>query len=295
MNRRHTIIVLTCAFYALQIGLLVYWHSLAASDMRAIDAFISLAIALILGVIDASVARYLLQALHRSETVYATDVSTRLERSLEGYRLAAERDEELMREVGYAVERELASAREALSQRRAADADNHIRASVDIASQTKPSYCDNVAIAAVLDSKARQCDEAGVGFDAKVDLPADLPLQDIEVAAIFFNLIDNALHEGEALLEESEEAVPTVTVRSKVQAGQLFIEVSNPFRTESGTIRNVRRNALTLRSESADEHGWGTSIVTTIARDHGGIAEFETHGKTFVATVMLPLPESSQS
>lgn len=311
MSRRRIIIVLTCSFYALQVGLLVCWHMLASVELRMVDALISVGIAAVLGIVDASAARYLLQALHRSETVYAADVSTRLERSLEGYRLVAEHDERLVQEVGRAVEKELLRARKALAQRRAAAVDEHLRTSVGIASLTRPPYCDNVAVSAVLDSKARQCEEAGVGFDAKVDVPADLALPDVEVAAVFFNLIDNALHECEALNERggdatsisaepnraadtSPEGAPAVSVRAKVQTGQLFVEVSNPCRTEGPTWRHAGRNvwqkAMRRRSDTSREHGWGTEIVSTIAREHSGIAEFETHDRTFVATVMIPLP-----
>lgn len=316
MSRRRLIIALTCAFYALQVSLLVYWHSLAVGDMRTLDTMISIATAFVLGLIDAGAARYLLQALHRSETTYVADVSTRLELSLEGYRSVAERDEQLAQEVAHAVEEELARARNALAQGRATAAEEHLRTSVDIASQVKPPYCDNVAVAAVLDSKARQCEEANVGFKAMVDVPAELDLPDVEVAAVFFNLTDNALHECEALRAEGvapddyggghdtvahspSRHIPTVSVRASVQAGHLFIEVSNPCRTNATVGNNGRdgipQSAFVRRVETHHEHGWGTSIVATIARDHGGLAEFDTHGATFVARVMIPLHVAESS
>ena len=306
MSRRRLIIALTCAFYALQLGLLMYRHSLAASDARSIDAFVSIGIAVVLGLIDANAARYLLGALNRSQTVYATDASARLERSLERYRLEAERDERFAQEVGRAVEEELSRARKAIAQGKSAEANGHIQASLGIASNMRPPYCDNVAVAAVLDSKNRQCEEADIDLDAKVDIPSELPLPEVEVAAVFFNLIDNAMHECEALKSEGVDKV-AISVRAGIQAGQLFIEVRNPCRVASkrkcgfdSVLRRrakgvandagVDQSAMLRRSDTSHEHGWGTNIVRTIARDHGGIVEYSRRDAIFTATVMIPLP-----
>jgi len=305
MSRRRLIIALTCAFYALQLGLLMYRHSLAASDARSIDAFASIGIAVVLCLIDANAARYLLGALNRSQTVYATDASARLERSLERYRLEAERDERFAQEVGRAVEEELSRARKAIAQGKSAEANGHIQASLGIASNTRPPYCDNVAVAAVLDSKNRQCEEADIDLDTRVDMPTKLPLPDVEVAAVFFNLIDNAMHECEALQLAGLDEV-AISVRARVQAGQLLIEVRNPCRVDSNSKRGlagvfrhramgsesdagVDQSAMIRRSETSHEHGWGTNIVRTIARDHGGVVDYSRHDATFTATVMIPL------
>ena len=288
MNRRRVIIALTCAFYALQLALLWYWHALAPEDSRTLDLVVTLAAAVGVAVIDAGVVQYLFAALQRAEAAYAADVSMQLERSLESYRVTTEREQTLAREVGRAVDEELARAREALNQGKAGDASAHLRQGLDIASQTRTVYCDNVPVAAVLETKERQCHEAGVGFEHHVKLPEELPLPDVEVAAVFFNLIDNALHECEAMLEGSEAGgLPTVRVSSMVQAGQLYVEVANPCRKEAAKARGAARRGGLLR-----EHGWGTDIVTNIARGHGGLTQFEERNGVFTATVMIPLPRS---
>lgn len=297
MNRRRIIIALTCAFYALQLVLLWYWHALAPEETRTLDLVITFAVAVGIAIIDAGVARYLFAALKRAEAAYAADVSEHLERSLESYRVTAEREQALARDVGRAVDHELARAREALDQGRAAEASAHLRQSLDIASKTRTVYCDNVAIAAVLETKERQCREAGVGFEHHVKLPGSLPLPEVEMAAVFFNLIDNALHECVAILAETAEVTersgkagdcPSVRVSSMVQAGQLYVEVDNPCRKEAAMARRAARRDDLLR-----EHGWGTDIVSHIAREHGGIVQFEESAGTFTATVMIPLPRGT--
>lgn len=284
MNRRRVIIVLTGVFYLLQLALIAYWHSLAEEGTRMLDLAISVGIAVVIGLIDAAVARYLLQALRRAETAYAADVSERLEQSLESYRVTAEREDALAQEVGSAVELELAAARRALAEGRVGDLDHHLQHGLDIASQTRASYCENVTVAAVLETKVRQCEEAGVRLVPQVVLPNELGLPDVDVAAVFFNLIDNALHECVALVAEGVDE-PTIVTKARVQAGQLFVSVENPCRADVDAHSKARAH----RAESGQLHGWGTEIVASIAQDHGGIAEFEAHDGTFVANVMIPL------
>lgn len=284
--RRRAIIALSLALYALQVSLIWQWYTLAPQGPDALDLAILLIVTLAVGIVDVGVVRYLFAALKRAEEAYAQGVNERLQHSLDDYRIAAKREEDLAREVSGTVSEELTRAREALSQGRTNDARGHLQQSLDIASQTKSAHtCSNVPVAAVLQSKARQCKAAGASLETHVTLPEELGLPDVEVAAVFFNLIDNALHECEALIAGDDTAAPTISVSSMVQAGQLYVEVENPCRMEA-------RGALSLarRRNPLSEHGWGTDIVAQIASDHGGIATFDAEGGVFVARVMIPLP-----
>lgn len=284
MNRRHVILALGVTLYVLQLGLLTYAHSLAAPALQSLDMVVSAAIALALGLADWYATHYLLQALDRIEQVYAQDVSQQLQQTLEHYRQLAEREEQRAREIGLGVEAELAKAREDLAAGHAEDATKHLWLGLDIASDMKRQPCANVTVAAIMEVKARECEEAGVRLDSKIDLPQELPLKNAEVASLLFNLIDNALNECKALLAENPTHQPEITLCGRIQAGQLFIQVRNPQRHHLAGEKRIR-----IRPQSESQHGWGTSIVQGVAQNHGGIAEFESAGDTFIATVMIPL------
>ena len=290
LSRRALIVVHTGLFYGLQLALLLYWHSLASNQMRGLDTLITVAIAVVLAVVDAGAARYLLQALKRSEQVYAAGVSASLEESLTSYRALAEQERALAEEVGRAVEQELSEARTALAAGDFAEVDTHLQTGLAEASRTHAPYCEHVAVAAVLETKVRQCNEAGVTLDPYVSLPEELTLPDVEVAALFFNLIDNALHECESLAADGAEDLH-IPVRGNVQAGQLFVQVTNPCRTGA----DARKHARERRKATGGQHGWGTDIVRTIARDHNGIAELGEKDGLFTAQVMIPLPEAAEA
>lgn len=289
MNRRRLLVYLTCVLFAMQVAVIVFAQIMSADHTPA-SLVVSVLIALIIGATDMAVTRYLLSALKHAESAYAQDVSRKLEESFELYRLEAAREEELVQEIGRAVNNELSQAREALAQQRLGKVDDHLRTSVDIASQTHSSYCDNITVSAVLESKARQCSRAGIKLRARVSLPRELTLPDVDVAALFFNLIDNAMHECEALMRHGElHSEPLIDVRSQTRAGQLFLEVENPSR-EGG---NTRRVTATRKARGRSRHGWGTQVVSSIAEQYGGVVDFAEGDGIFTASVLIPLPEEA--
>ncbi len=291
MNRKRTVALLMCAFYLLQLIVIVYWYSLAPIETRSTDALVGIAIAVGAGIVDFSIARYLLSALNRLEASYGYDVAKQLERSLAGYREESLHEEKLAKELGASIASELGKAHEALTQGDSTKVSDLMRASLDIASSASAPACENVTVAAVLASKSRQCGKEDVVLRPQIVLPEPLPLPDIDIAAIFFNLIDNALHECKSLMEEGLVADPQIDVSSRIQAGQLFVKVENP--SHQGV--DTKRERTKRRASTSWEHGWGTEIVSSIAQEQGGIAEFDESGGRFVATVMIPLVQGETS
>lgn len=286
MNRRRLIILLSVALYVTQVAIIAYWHSLAPANERMKDMFVAVFAMVAITLISAGVTQYFLHALRRAEVSYENDISRQLERCLEEYRTETLRENQIVLEIGTSIQEELGKAREALATGEYDKMDDHLRSSLEFASRANKPYCDNVAVSAVLENKARECAEKGVQLNTHVSLPEDLALQDVEVAALFFNLIDNALSECEVLSSPGKVENPAITVRSKIQAGQLFVQVANPCRTGV----EARRQAAIRSSDISQAHGWGSSIVTGIAQRNHGIAEFEEKRDTFTASVMIPLP-----
>lgn len=231
-------------------------------------------------VVDIGVTRQLFGTLGRLEQDYDADVTKDLEESLRAYRVRALQDRQLASMVGVNVEQNIARARQALLEGDVPGTQDKLRHGIDLVSQTGATQCDNVVVASVLESKSRQSEAAGVELVTEVVLPEELGLEDVEVAAVFFNLIDNALHECAELARPDNR----IEVRARIQAGQLFVEVTNPCREGA----EHRRRAAARRSDATMYHGLGTSIVTDIARRHGGLAQFDERDGIFVADVMIP-------
>ena len=288
-NERHSIAPYLAVLFVLQC-LAVLFTLLLSSEPTLTEIVICTVAPLAAALLDVWVATRTSKTLRACEAAYEADVARDLQTSLEEYRSASRDDRTLTQQIGTRVEGELAWAREALVSGEPNKAQQHLSVGLEIASQAHAPICENAIVAAVLSSKARQCSTAGVALQPEVRLPASLPIGNTELASLFFNLIDNALHECEALLEEeSTHQEPTICVRSFVQAGQLYIEVANPCRP--GAER--RRRAALLNADSTMFHGLGSGIVAEIAHSKGGLTEHEEHHGRFVVRVMIPLPDDS--
>ncbi len=283
MNRYHrALVALFCVAFALQAYVIL---QIQTSDI-AFRAMILLAS----GLVDAATMRLMLKALNRSQATYTADVTELLEASLAEYRELTEQTSSLTQEVGLAVDRQISQARVALREGDESAVEEHLRSGIEIASGVSLPDCDNVVVAAVLESKRRQCAESDIPLIAQVNLPEDLSIEPLELASVFFNLIDIATHECRALAsiqggDPGENPSPAIEVRSFVRAGQLFVEVRNPCRKGA----DQQRREAARNADPTLFHGLGTGIVADIATRHGGIAQFDEEDGVMTASVLIPL------
>lgn len=283
MSRRTIIRLLALGLLLTQLLLVAYAYFSFREAAHPLAP--ALAIALVVGnaAMTLALTRYLLKVLDRMEEAYAAEVEDELDHSLGGYLRAAREQEDDTRRLATEIADELELASQALGRGEATGVDSHLRQGLALATQARPPRCANATVSAILDSKERQCADAGVGLDAHAAIPAELPLPDIDLASILFNLIDNALHECEALRADDPVARPTIELVALVEAGQFMVSVSNPC------LPGHHRSPAQRREETSGRHGWGTEIVTTLAERHGGIADLSREGDTFTARVMVPL------
>lgn len=152
--------------------------------------------------------------------------------------------------------------------------------------------CSHAAVDALLRAKRQVCDEKGIESSFEVVLPVALGLPDIDVCAVFSNVMDNAIH----ACDEVEALHRFVDVRAKVAGGYLLLEVENSCSEAGGGPSSAERRPFgehigdgEHRSPRLREHGWGLIIVRAIAQRYDGSCEAEREGGVFRTTVMLEL------
>ena len=286
MHKR-SIIALACLQFFLQAYFIYASGSWTADVSLMARPLTSMALLVVAAAVDAGIVCYVLRTIDRTTQAYADEMGAELDRMLDRYHDETAKARQRAQEVAAAVEQELAQARAALSAGDFAGTNGHLRKGLSQTLNTTPPLCDNPIIAAVITGKMEECRSAGVAFVTHLDVARDLSLPDIDVAAIIFNLIDNALHECTLLLTSGALESPSITVRITSHAGQLFIEVVNPCRRDSELVQRRQKYPLSPRGS----HGLGTGIVSSLARQHGGITEFDVRDGSFVAQVMLPLAQ----
>lgn len=124
---------------------------------------------------------------------------------------------------------------------------------------------------------------AGVDVDSRIAVPPELPYEEIDLASLLMNLLDNAI--------EACGSVPAgqrcVRLGILADQGSLIVSVSNP--AAKAPVREGGRLRTTKDDESL--HGYGTGIVRKVAEKYDGVADFAFADGVFNAKVMLALPE----
>lgn len=285
MNRRAQIIALFVILFFAQVALLIYWHVGSAAPLRPADVAISALTLLVTGVVYYFSARYYLKAIKQAAAIHAMRASEDLERSLELYRTMADREEQLVRRICEAIDVELVQAQEELAQGETAEVSAHLQRSLDMASEAIAPRCQNAVIGAVLDAEDRQFSSEGIGLTAMADVPAEMEIPDIEIAAVLFNLADGALANCKALRERDPSAKPSASIRMLTDSGQLVIETESPGHAGS---KKTRRNPAQATS-SKTRTNWSAKVIEDFVQGNGGIVEFADEGGVARTSVMIPL------
>ena len=192
-------------------------------------------------------------------------------------RLSADIDEACRIREGIAAE--LKAVDELLDREEAEQASQGLMRVVGIMDSVRRSYCAHPVVDALLSLKASACEEAGIRTSFDVALADDVPLTSVELCAVFSNLLDNAIHACERVAQGER----FVRLKAIVDAGYLVVRVENSSAPQAdGRKRPVRR-----RGAGLPEHGWGLSILETLAERHDGTLEIEERDGVFRTTVIL--------
>lgn len=123
---------------------------------------------------------------------------------------------------------------------------------------------------------------AGVDVDSRIAVPPELPFEEIDLASVIMNLMDNAI-EACADVPAGRKCVRLALIADQ---GSLIVNVSNPAAAAPTVVEDGR---LRTTKTDADLHGYGTGIVRKIAEKYDGVADFSYADGVFTAKVMLAL------
>ena len=268
-TRRSAIIAALILLFVVQVGLLAY--AAQKSDPSSAGIYVVLVVAS--GIVDAVICTSTIKRADALREAYKEEADARIATSLAEYGERTDHVNQISLQLARNVDAELTSAQEALERGDLEDLTTHLRKSVRIASNAVTPKCANVMVSALLVSKETECAELGVELQAHVALPTELPVLDDVAGAILLYLIEKAVNECRTLADEGTlPADATIVVRSKVSAGQFFVQVLGPCQPHT----NLRGdNSLTY--------------VSTIVQEHGGVTSYEQKGTAIDLSAMLPV------
>ena len=135
-------------------------------------------------------------------------------------------------------------------------------------------FCENETANVVLSAKAEAMEQAGITADFAVSLPRELPVADMDLAALLGNALDNAM-EGVKSAGERK-----ITLRCKVNKGMLMLRVENPI---GGA---VNPDLATTKADKSD-HGFGIPGMREIAERYHGTLDADVKDGCFILLICL--------
>lgn len=144
-------------------------------------------------------------------------------------------------------------------------------------------YCGDSTINAVLSTKASVLVQEQIEFEAKVDVPGELPFDKVDVCALFANALDNAI--------EACQKLPTgkrqITLKARAQKGLLAVNIINPIPNRN-RLSDSKDLPPTTKADPHN-HGLGLKSIREIVTRHGGSMEITTDGGEFQLFLYVPL------
>lgn len=149
------------------------------------------------------------------------------------------------------------------------------------------AFCERRAVDALFSVKIPAMQAEGIACSCDLDVDDSCTLTDVELCALFANLLDNAAEACRRLPEGDR----WMRIEARRTLGCLFVETRNA----AGAPPSLRRppGGGARRGRRLAAHGWGLSIIRRIAERHDGTFEVERGvspdgGHWFEARAMLP-------
>ncbi len=140
--------------------------------------------------------------------------------------------------------------------------------------------CGNETVNPILNIEASKAKSKKIKTDFKVVISPKLNIDDGDLSAILFNLLDNAIE----ATERYECRSKPVLLKMWEQNDTLFISVKNYCLSEEIDI-----NSLFTKKEDKDSHGFGVRIIKKIVKKYDGYLKFLSEDDEFTVDIYLPL------
>ncbi len=142
--------------------------------------------------------------------------------------------------------------------------------------------CPNIAVDALLRHYKATANEANVPFTIQADIPATLPVADVDLCLIIGNLLENAL-EACLAMGAGQKEERFIHLKIRPVHSQLLIALENSY---SGELNMYKEDYL-----STKPHGTGLGIgsVRQTAERYGGFLDIKAENHIFHARVSLNL------
>lgn len=268
-----SVLLLCIAFPMLQ----PYWGESALQ--RAFSHFFDLQTLLMIPAIllSAFINLYIIRLLSRHEQLLQADMLYEVNRT---YYDQMEQSQLAVRRLRHDMANHLQTMREL--------DDASLRAYIDAlidtpAMQAHTVYCENQIANAVLQNKAAQIEQHHITAEYVVFLPKALPIQPVDLCALFANGLDNAI-EACMLLPPD---IRRLSIHARAEKGLFILRIRN----RTADLSPLQANTLPPSSKAdCIHHGHGLRSLQEISMRYGGTFHIARQDGMFELLITIPLP-----
>lgn len=151
---------------------------------------------------------------------------------------------------------------------------------ISLAESAPANYCTNTALNALFGYYHGMAASAGIRTDWHIELPEPLPFSELDMAALFGNLMENAIAGCLTAPEKTRYFCLTTEIR---HGNRLYIVSTNSFNG------NVRKTKDGYRSTKHGGNAIGLSAIAAAAEKYGGSAQASNSNTEFFVNAVLKI------
>jgi len=148
-------------------------------------------------------------------------------------------------------------------------------------------FCENNIVNIVLASKALIMEQSKIDLDIEISVPSEIPVQNVDLCAVFANSLDNAIEACEKLPDDQRKVI----VKARTDKGLFVMKVQNPYSGKTALEKGI---PVTTKQDIR-VHGFGLAGIREIAARYGGSVDITEDERQFTLLVYFPLNESSSN
>ena len=142
------------------------------------------------------------------------------------------------------------------------------------------NYCTNSALNALFGYYHEMAASAGIRTEWHIELPEPLPFSEPDMAALFGNILENAITGCQTLPEALRYFYLTTEIRNN---NRLYVVSTNSFDGK------VRKKADEYCSTNHNRNGIGLASISAVSEKYGGSAKFSNSNNEFFVDVALKI------
>lgn len=164
-----------------------------------------------------------------------------------------------------------------IEQNDADKAKSYIREIIALADKTAmQKYCENEIVNMILSSYENEISEKGIRLHHSIQIPARLPISDVDFTSILSNSLENAIR----AVSELEPDKRSITLDLRTNDDKLLLSIKNPFAHNVDMLDGIPQAKKT-------GHGLGTKSIKYVTEKLNGNCQFVAKDGQFALRVVL--------